>query len=324
MDSKDSDQTGIITVYCVKPRSHIACDCDAIALQPKTLTIAERSQRSRKGFIEVAKRSPIGRRTKLVTSCLLSIHKRLTATNLVTQRFHWSPRGLMLVADLSPTVWRSVSPQKGRVSLQCGSNLSVTDRRWGGDRSALYRRLVSDQLQSGFQACANHSAMGLQTSSTCLRMTASSRNKCSMRSDRLLKMVCKRSWKRDLLAIQGLNQYSLLLVNRLYTIMATIAAFCFTLCRRSNCNCPVVNILKTCKEMVRLWNASFLYVFVLIENRSTVSHRPVTAQLQPVTDHSPIFVDRSQQIASLSPYVWLTVANRSPINRWQVAKPVAD
>ena len=35
----------------LKPRSHIACDCDAIALRPKKLTIAERSQRSRKGFI---------------------------------------------------------------------------------------------------------------------------------------------------------------------------------------------------------------------------------------------------------------------------------
>ena len=42
---------------------------------------------------------------------------------------------------------------------------------------------------------------------------------------------------------------------------------------------------------------SFLYAFFLIENRSTVSHRPVTAQLQPVTDHSstirrPVSTDR--------------------------------
>ena len=179
---------------------------------------------------------------------------------------------------------RSVSLRKGWGSLQCSGDLSGTDQRWGGDRSALYRRLVGDQLQSGFQACANHSAMGLQTSPTCLPMTASFRNKCSKSSDRLLKMV-----KRDLLAIQGLNQYCLrmLLINRLYTILATIAAFWFTLCRRSNCNCPVVNILKTCKETVRLWKASFLYAFVLIENRSTNSHRPVTAQLQPVTNHSP-------------------------------------
>ena len=48
-----------------------------------------------------------------------------------------------------------------------------------------------------------------------------------------------------------------------------------------------VNILKTCKEMIWLWKASILYALVLIENRSTVSHRLVTAQLQPVTDHSP-------------------------------------
>ena len=126
--------------------------------------------------------------------------------------------------------------------------------------------------------------MGLQTSPTCLRMTVSFCNKCSKSSDGLLKMA-----KRDFLAIQGLNQYckSLLLINCRYTILATIAAFWFTLCRGSNCNCPVVNILKTCKETVWLWQASFLYAFVLIENRSTISHRPVTAQLQPVTDHSP-------------------------------------
>ena len=192
----------------------------------------------------------------------------------------------MLVADRFPTVRRSVSPRKRRGSSQCSSDLSMTDQRWGGDRSALYHRLVGDQLQSGFQACANHSAMGLQTSSTCLRMPASFRNKCSKRSDRLLKIVRKSSRKRDLLAIQGLNQYCLrlLLINRLYTIMATIAAFWFTLCRHSDCNCPVVNILKTCKEMIRLWKASFLYTFALIENRSTVSHQPVTAQLQPVAE----------------------------------------
>ena len=141
----------------------------------KKLTIAERS---RKGFIEVARRSPISRWTKLVTSCLSNMHKRLTATNLVAQRFHWSPRGLTLVADLSPTVRQSVSPWKGRGSLQCSSDLSVTDQRWGSDQSVLYRRLVCDQLQSGFQACANHLAMGLQTSPTCLRMTVSFHNKC--------------------------------------------------------------------------------------------------------------------------------------------------
>ena len=231
--------------------------------------------------------------------------------------------------------------------------------------------------------------MRLQMSPTCLCMTASFRNKCSKRSDRLLKMVCKSSRKRDLLAIQSLNQYHLrlLLVNRLYTIMATIAAFWFTLCRHSNCNCPAVNILKICKEMVWLWKASFLYAFVLIENRSTVSHLPVTAQLQPVTNHSPTGLNRSQAYRGMpigcvvlrlnvqvnnfqscrdgamaswviNQYfqgvkclaqghntaavgfepqisrsgVWHSttepprspVADRSLINRWQVAKPVAD
>ena len=187
----------------------------------------------------------------------------------------------MLVAGQSPTVWRSISPRKGRGSSQYSGDLSGIDQQWGGDRSPLYRQRVSDQLQSGFQACTKSFVMGLPMSPTCLRMTASFRNKCSKSSDQLV--------KRDLFTIQGLSQYCLrlLLINRLYTILATIAAFWFILCRHGNCNCPVVNILKTCKETVRLWKAFFLYAFVLIENRSTVSHRPVTAQLQPVTNHSP-------------------------------------
>ena len=168
--------------------------------------------------------------------------------------------------------------------------------------------------------------MGLQMSPTCLCMTASFRNKCLKSSDWLLKLVRKSLRKRGLLAIQGLNQYCLrfLLINFLYSIMATIEAFWFTLCRRSNCNCPVVNILKTCKEMIWLWKASFLYAFVLIENQSTVGHRPVTAQLQPVTDHSltscrPVSTDHK-----LITVIWLTVVDRSPINRWQVAKSIVD
>ena len=67
----------------------------------------------------------------------------------------------MIVADRSPPVRRSVSPRKGRGSSQCRGDLSVTDQRWGGDRSALYRRLVGDQSPSDFQAWANHSEMGL-------------------------------------------------------------------------------------------------------------------------------------------------------------------
>ena len=45
--------------------------------------------------------SPIGRGTKSVANCLLSIHKRLAATDLVAQRFYWSLRGLQVVLFLS-------------------------------------------------------------------------------------------------------------------------------------------------------------------------------------------------------------------------------
>ena len=129
----------------------------------------------------------------------------------------------------------------------------------------------------------------LQTPPTCLRIPESFRNKCLKSSDQLLKMVRKSSRKRDLLVIQGLNQYCLriLLINRLYTIMATIVAFWFTLCRCSNCNCPVVNILKTCKEMIRLWKVSLLCaLFWLRFDRQLVSDQsPLSC------NQSPIFTD---------------------------------
>ena len=58
-------------------------------------------------------------------------------TNLVTRRFHKSPRVLQAV-------------------------LFVTDQWWDSDRSVLHQWLVTDQLLNGFQACADHSPLGLQ------------------------------------------------------------------------------------------------------------------------------------------------------------------
>ena len=145
-----------LTCYwtCIfKPRSHIACDCDAIALRPKKW----QSQRGLKGLREVLLKSP---------KCLRSVagpnwsQAVFWACTKDWPQLIWSLRGfighlevskcLMLVADLSPTVRHSVTPRKGWGSSQCSRNLSVTDRRWGGDQSALYHRLVNDQLQSGF------------------------------------------------------------------------------------------------------------------------------------------------------------------------------
>ena len=59
--------------------------------------------------------------------------------------------------DWFPTVRRSVSSRKSGDSLQLSGDLSVTEQRWGGDRSA-----VADRLQSGFQTCAGHSPLGLK------------------------------------------------------------------------------------------------------------------------------------------------------------------
>ena len=81
-----------------------------------------------------------------------------------------SPSGVILITDWFPS---------------CG-DLSVIDQWCGGDRSALHRRLVVDQLQSGCKACADHSPFGLQHVSiykkTCLRITASFCHKYSQKS----------------------------------------------------------------------------------------------------------------------------------------------
>ena len=121
----------------------------------------------------------------------------------------------MLVTDRSTTVRRSVSPRTGRGSSQCSGDLSVTNRRGGGDRSAHYRRLVGDQLERGFQACANHSAMGFQTSPTCLRMTASFRNKCSKRSDRYAKVREKQTFLLSKVSTSTAFTFSLSIACRL-------------------------------------------------------------------------------------------------------------
>ena len=103
----------------LKPQSHRRCDCDAIALRLLKLTIAKKSQRPQEGFIKVATRSPIGRRTKSIVSSLLSMYKRQAATNLVAKRFYLSLRGrlgsvLIFITDYFPTVQPSVLCRKGQ------------------------------------------------------------------------------------------------------------------------------------------------------------------------------------------------------------------
>ena len=110
--------------------------------------------------------SLIDRRTRSIASSLLIMHKRLVATDLVAQRFHWSPRGRKVVLFSSQTgvLWTAISfvSKKGWRLLQPCGDLSVTDQRWGNYQSALHRRPVSYWLQTGLQVCANHSAIGLQ------------------------------------------------------------------------------------------------------------------------------------------------------------------
>ena len=213
---------------------------------------------------------------------------------------------------------RSVSPQKWRGSVKCSGSLSVTDQWLVGDCHA--------QLQSGFQACANHSKMGLQMTPTCLRMTVSFRNKCLKRSDRLLKMVRISSRKRDFLAIQGFSQYCLrlLLINCLYTIMAEVQHFDLLFAGAGTATVQLLTFSKLAKKWFDYERRPFYMLLFLLR----IDRQLVTNQSSLSCNQSPIihqlFADRSQQIASLYPYERLTVADRSSINHWQVAKPIAD
>ena len=96
---------------------------------------------------------------------LLSTHRRLAATDLVAQRFYWSLGGREAVLLSSQIGFRLYGDQfcveKGGDSLQTSGDLPVTDQQWGRDPSVLRQWLVTNWLQNGFKACADHMEMGL-------------------------------------------------------------------------------------------------------------------------------------------------------------------
>ena len=93
--------------------------------------------------LNVCKRSPIDHGTKLVASCLLSMHKRMAMTDLVSERFYWSCLNVAarspFSCNQSPTSHWSFSNSYKTIAVstakRCRSiadklqNLSLTDRR---------------------------------------------------------------------------------------------------------------------------------------------------------------------------------------------------
>ena len=145
--------------------------CDHFATT-KTYNCKEVSKVSER-FIEVFTRSPIGCRTNLIASSLLSKHKRLATTDLVAHRFQWSLWGREAVLVSSQIGFRLYGNrfclEKGGYSLQPSGYLPVTDQPWGSDWLALHQRPVTDWLQSVLiirqRVC--------DISPTCLRIIAS-------------------------------------------------------------------------------------------------------------------------------------------------------
>ena len=156
----------------IKPWSHRQCDCNEITLWPLKLANAKKSQRSQRGFIKVSTRSPIA-------NSLLSVRKRMAATYLVAQRFHWPLRSCEAVLFSSQIGFRQFSDQfrveKGGDSLQCSGNVSVTDQKWGSDQSVSTSSVTSCQLIAKWIASMRRSYGNWFTniSSTCLCITAS-------------------------------------------------------------------------------------------------------------------------------------------------------
>ena len=219
------------------------------------------------------------------------MHKRLAATNLVTRRLHWSLQsGLIFIADWFPTVRRSACQEKGGDFLKHSGDLSVSDEgmnNW---------HFIDDQLQigDGFAIC-HRPVCVLHHFVTSIHINDSS-------------FYC--------LIISTIGKKTEKLYNQQRIQLQHFGLF---FAGRSICNCPAVNILITCREIIQFWKAYFLYAFCfdwfwLVVNR------------QLVTDQSPHSCNQStnirQQIVSLSPYLPFRVADKLQINHWQVAKPV--
>ena len=110
----------------------------------------------------------------------------------------------MLVTDWSLTVWQSVSPWKGWGSSQYSGNF-ICD--WSAMKQWSISALSPTKLAISCKVVFKRAPIiwrWVYRHHRPVCVCQSFHNKCSKSSDRLLKIVCKSSSKRDLLAIQGL------------------------------------------------------------------------------------------------------------------------
>ena len=133
--------------------------------------------------------------------------------------------------------------------------------------------------------------------------------------------------KRDLLAIQGLNQYTAFAFS--LSIVRTpswqqLQHFDLLFAGAATATVRLLTFWKLAKKWFDYERHSFymLLFWLRIDRHLVTDQSPLSCNQSPIIHR--LVADRSQQIASLSPYIRLTVADRSPINRWQVTKPIAD
>ena len=157
-------------------------------------------------------------------------------------------------------------------------------------------------------------------------MAASFRNKCSKSSYRQLKMVRKVRGKETFLlsSVSTSTAFAFSLSIVCTSSWQQLQHFDLLFAGTETATVQLLTFWKLAKKWFDYeWRPFYMLLFWLRIDRQIVTvHSPLSCNQSPIIHR--LVADRSQQIATLSPYVRLTVADRSPINRWQVAKPIAD
>ena len=151
-------------------------------------------------------------------------------------------------------------------------------------------------------------------------MTASFRNKCSKRSEWYAKV-----WGKETFLLSKVSTSTAFAVS--LSIVCTPS--CqelqhFDLLFAGAATVQLLTFWKLAKQWFDYERRPFnmLLFWLRIDRQLVTDQSPLSCNQSSIIHR--LFADRSQRIASLSPYVQLTVADRSPINRWQVAKAIAD
>ena len=279
------------------------------------------SQRSLKGLRKVLLKSSQGLQSQKKTDRKQSFERAQKTGNdwfgrsevsMVSLR---SRSGLIVIADWFPTLWRRVLSRKGR-------GLLATQWRPICHRSAMRQWLIgtsSTTSRRSVAKCADHSTMGLRyvtDLSTHYSIILSQVHihrvhiNYSIFYCLIIITIVSRTGKKTREKMHNQQKIQLQHFDLFFAVAATATA-----------------LLLISWQFVKKWFNSKRYPFIWMF-QPVIDWQLVTDQSRYSCNQSPnscpLVTDRSQQITSLSLYLRLTVADKLPINHWQVTKPIAD